>query len=119
MREYKNLGCSLLAEHQELEVRLMQSGREGLLSLIHSCIDGGWNTNSGVLAKVQQIGGPYYDVEVPQLLALHASPLARPQLWTKDAAGRYENVESGWRTGLLETCSRSATTCRDGAGAVQ
>lgn len=90
------LGERLLAELQELEVLLMQSGREGLLSLIEACIDGGWSTEGAIVAKVRQIGGPYYDFEIPKLLAIHASPLARPQLWEADKKGRYRTIDAAF-----------------------
>ena len=95
-------GDDLLAEHQELEVRLMQSGREGLLKLIESCIECGWDTEDAILAKVQQIGGPYYDHEVPKLLAVHASPLARPQRWQRTESGRYSLTGPAWDPRKLE-----------------
>ena len=100
--ENKLYGDDLLAEHQELETRLMQSGREGLLDLIEACIEGGWNTDQAILAKVQQIGGPYYETEVPKLLALHASPLARPQRWQRTESGHYCLTGSAWDPRKLE-----------------
>lgn len=90
------LGEKLLAELQDLEVQLMQSGRNGLLSLIEACIEGGWNTEEAILAKVRQVGGPYYDHEVTKLLVIHASPLARPQLWEVAGNGRYRTIHGSW-----------------------
>ena len=95
-------GDELLAEHQDLEVRLMQSGRDGLLSLIDACIDRGWHTEEAIVAKIEQIGGPYYRNEIAELLGTHASPLARPQRWTRDKAGRYANIEPAWDPRELE-----------------
>ena len=95
-------GDDLLAEHQELETRLMQSGREGLLDLIEACIEGGWNTDQAILAKVQQIGGPYYETEVPKLLTLHASPLARPQRWQRTESGHFCLTGPTWDPRKLE-----------------
>jgi hypothetical protein len=86
------IGEALLAELQALEVQLMHSGRAGLLSLITACIEDGWDTEEAILAKVQQVGGPYYDFEVPKLLAIHSAPCARRQLWEEDNEGRYHTI---------------------------
>lgn len=97
MFEKPPLGERLLADHQELEVQLVTAGSDGLVSLIEACINNGWSTQEAVIAKVQQIGGPYFDQDVPRLLDLHSSPLARPQLWQLDSSGRYRTVEPSWR----------------------
>ena len=96
MTNLSTVGSELLADLQELEVQLLHSGRAGLLSLIEACIEGGWNTEKAILAKVRQIGGPYYDFQVPKLLAIHADPLARPQLWEVDDNGRYHTPHGSW-----------------------
>ena len=95
-------GEELLADHQDLEIRLMHSGSDGLLSLIDACIAQGWNTREAILAKVEQIGGPYYHSEITELLHIHSSPLARPQRWTRDEKGRYANIEPAWDPRELE-----------------
>lgn len=64
----------------------MHSGRQGLLSLIAACICHGWDTERAIVAKIQQLGGPYYDQEIRLLLQQHSSPLARPHLWDRDHA---------------------------------
>ncbi|MEN8914514.1 hypothetical protein [Alteriqipengyuania sp.] len=86
-------GERLLADHQDLEVRLQLAKRPGLVSLMAACMKGDWNTEEAIIAKVGQFGGPYYDREVPLLLEIHRSPLARPQLWVRDELGRYQLTE--------------------------
>ena len=95
-------GEKLLADHQDLEIRLMHSGSEGLISLIDACIAQGWSTKEAILAKVDQIGGPYYRTEIGELLDIHSSPLARPQRWTRDETDRFANIEPKWDPRELE-----------------
>lgn len=87
------VGEILLSEHQDLEILLAHSGEEGLLSLIAACISRGIDTERALLAKVQQIGGHYYDRDVSILLQWHSSPLAGPQLWERDSGKGFHLVK--------------------------
>ena len=97
-----NFGADLFHDHQELDRRLAEGGRDGLLSFIDACIAFGYDNDQAILAKVQQIGGPYYNTEVPKLLAIYASPLARPQRWQRTESGRYCLTGPVWDPRKLE-----------------
>lgn len=102
MKYDTNTGYLLLDDHLDLEVRLTQNGKAILISFIGACIESGWDSEEAILGKVQQISGPYQIDEVTQLLREHASPVARPQLWSRIENGRFKLTERGWETGELE-----------------
>ena len=90
--ENENIGEILLSDHQDLELLLAHSGQEGLLSLMTACIARGFNTEMALRAKVQQIGGPYYDHAIPMLLERHSSGVARPPRWERDGFNGFKLV---------------------------
>ena len=95
-------GQELLSDLQKLELRLQDGGRETLVSLIDACIEDGWNSVEAILAKVEQIGGPYYRKDVLEILEIHSSPIARPQLWTRCEHGIYRQRPCGFRAEDLD-----------------
>lgn len=103
-------GRELLSTHHTLAAELMDSGPDGLRSLICACINSGWDTEEQVLAKVRQVAGLGWDHEVSALLANHSSPNANLHLWDRLGAGRYRCVDSVRDRGILENWPRPVFT---------